>query len=291
MKNIYLSGFSDEISIDFIEQLDGVASLGMEYVCLRTVNKKNIVDYTLLEFKEEILPKLNAKNIKVSSIGSPIGKIQISDEKGFEKQKEQLEVLCEICQVIKCKYIRIFSFYMSENENPNIYKDQVVSKLQEFTNIAEKYNIILIHENEKDIFGDTLDRCKLILDSIKSPNFKAAFDFANFVQCKQDTLDCWDKLKEWVVYIHIKDATTEHNENVLCGTGQGNIEKILRQAIKENGYTGFLTLEPHLFLFDALQSLEIEDASNIIKKKKYGTGLEAYKAQYDAIQEILSNIS
>ncbi len=289
MSKIYLSGFADEICVDFDEQLSGIASLGMEYICLRTADKKGIAEFSLDDFKNELAPKLNRKNIKVSSLGSPIGKIQIDDEEGFEKQQSQLEVLCQICNELQCKYIRMFSFYMPKDSNPDIYKEKVIEKLKVFVKIAEKYDVILIHENEKDIYGDTADRCCEIFANIKSPNFKAAFDFANFVQCNQDTLECWERLKDVVVYIHIKDATVSHNENVLCGTGEGNIPQILKQAI-QGGYEGFLTLEPHLFLFDALQSLEIEDAKDIIKKQKYSTGLEAFKAQQDAIKEILLNI-
>lgn len=290
MKKIYLSGFADEISADFGEQLTGVTSLGMEYVCLRTLDKKSIAEYTPDEVKKYVLPKLNEAGIKVSSLGSPIGKVQIDDEEGFEKQKAQLETLCKVCEILNCKYIRMFSFYLPKDENPEIFKIQVVKKLREFVEIAEKYNVILIHENEKDIYGDTLDRCCTLFEEIKSDSFKAAFDFANFVQCKQDTLECWDKLKKHVAYIHIKDATTAHNENVLCGTGEGKIEEILNEAINKDGYEGFLTLEPHLFLFEALQSLEIEDAKDIIKVNKYETSIDAYKAQLDAVKNILTNI-
>lgn len=31
------------------------------------------------------------------------------------------------------------------------FRDEVISKLKEFFTIAEKYNIILLHQNEKDI--------------------------------------------------------------------------------------------------------------------------------------------
>lgn len=291
MDEIRLSGFADEICVDFFEQLDGVISLGMNYICLRTVNKKSIAEYTLEEVKKDVIPLLNKKNIKVSSLGSPIGKIQIDDDNEFEKQKIQLENLCKICNELDCKYLRMFSFYIPEDDNSDIYEQQVIEKLEYFLKIAEKYKVILIHENEKDIYGDTVERCCKLFENINSPYFKAAFDFANFVQCKQNVDECWEKLKDNVVYIHIKDATSQHNENVLCGTGEGNIEKILKKAIETDGYRGFLTLEPHLFMFDALQSLEIEDAKDIIKVNKYETGLDAYKAQLYAVKEMLKTIS
>ena len=84
------------------------------------------------------------------------------------------------------------------------------------------------------------------MQTLNSAHFKSAFDFANFVQCGEDTAKCWDALRPYIVYIHIKDAVSTDKENVLCGTGEGKIPELLHKAIVEEGYTGFLTLEPHL---------------------------------------------
>ena len=150
-KNIIISGFADEISSDFDLQLKTVTELGMEYISLRSADGKGIAEYTVEEIKESILPRLNAAGVKVSSIGSPIGKVKIDDEEGFEKQLEQLETICEICKVLDTKYIRMFSFYMPEGENPDDYKDVVLEKMKKYVEIARKHNVVLIHENEKEI--------------------------------------------------------------------------------------------------------------------------------------------
>lgn len=286
---IVISGFADEIDPQLDVQLKVVKELGMDHICLRAADGKGVADYSLEEFEEKILPRLKEAGIKISSLGSPIGKIDIDDEEAYAKQLEQLETLCRICNAADVKYIRMFSFWMKE-KNPEEWKDEVLKKLAGFAKIAEKYGVILIHENEKDIYGDIGSRCKVILDELASPNFKAAFDFANFVQCGEDTAACWEMLKEHVVYIHIKDAVYDNNENVVCGTGDGKIPQLLEKAIREDGYEGFLTLEPHLVLFDTLQSLEIEDAADVISKNKAKDGAEGYAMQYNALRKILENI-
>lgn len=288
--NIYISGFSDEISSDFTEQLETVTRLGMNYISLRAADGKGIAEYTLDEVERELLPKLEKYQVRVSSIGSPIGKVGVEDEEGFEKQKVQLEELCKIANLLECRYIRMFSFFMPEGKNPDDYKDVVLKKLREFIAVAEKYNVTLMHENEKDIYGDVLSRCKILMDELAGEHFASVFDFANFVQCGQDTEECWGTLHENVVYIHIKDAVTNDNENVVCGTGEGKIAQLLKRAIVDEGYEGFLTLEPHLVLFDSLASLETTDAKNIIKENKAKDGAEGYKMQYDALCEILDAI-
>ena len=289
LENIHVSGFSDEISSDFDTQLETVRNLGMDYISIRGVNEKNFSEHTIEEVKEYIKPKLDEYNIKVSSIGSPIGKVFIDDEEGFEKQISLLEKLCEMAKILDCKYIRMFSFYIPKDKNPEDYKDEVIKKLKIFIEIAEKYNIILLHENEKDIYGDIASRCLTIFKEVGSEHFKGIFDFANFVQCMEDTRECYELLKEYIVYYHIKDADKEDKENVVCGTGQGKIEEILTDAIK-NGYKGFLTLEPHLAIFDSLKDLELEDVNNIIKKDKGLDGKSAYALQYNSLVNILKSI-
>lgn len=289
LENIHVSGFSDEISSDFDTQLETVRNLGMDYISIRGVNEKNFSEHTIEEVKEYIKPKLDEYKIKVSSIGSPIGKVFIDDEEGFEKQISLLEKLCEMANILDCKYIRMFSFYMPKDKNPEDYKDEVIKKLKIFIEIAEKHDIVLLHENEKDIYGDISSRCLTIFKEVGSEHFKGIFDFANFVQCMEDTRECYELLKEYIVYYHIKDAVKEDKENVVCGTGQGKIEEILTDAIK-NGYKGFLTLEPHLAIFDSLKDLELEDVNNIIKKDKGLDGKSAYALQYNSLVNILKSI-
>ncbi|WP_040195005.1 sugar phosphate isomerase/epimerase family protein [Clostridium culturomicium] len=290
MNKIIISGFSDEIDKCFDTQLKTATTLGMDHICLRSADGKGIAEYTLEEFKSSLMPQLDKYNVKVSSLGSPIGKVKIDDEEGFKKQLEQLHTLCQIAKEVNCKYIRVFSFYIPEGDDFTKYTSEVIRKLTQFVDIAAQYEIVLIHENEKDIYGDIKERCLEILSTINSPYFKAAFDFANFVQCGEDTKACYDLLKDFVAYIHIKDAVSSDNDNVPCGTGEGKIAEILRQAIKEDDYEGFLTLEPHLVIFDSLKDLEIKDTSEIIKEAKAKDGADGYRIQYEALTNILNNI-
>ena len=138
MEKIMISGFSDEISSDFDEQLKVVTGLGMEYISLRTADGKSIADYTAKEVKEKLLPKLKEAGVRVSSLGSPIGKVEIGDEEGFAKQLVQLEELCRIAKVLDCRYIRIFSFYIPEGQNPEDYREAVIEKLEEIDAILNE---------------------------------------------------------------------------------------------------------------------------------------------------------
>ena len=290
MKNrIRISGFADEICADFEQQLKTVTELGMGYICLRAADGRGIADYTAEEAREKLLPKLEKAGVKVSSIGSPIGKVDIGDEEGFRRQLEQLEEICRMCGIFDCRYVRIFSFFMPKDEDPAQYKDAVFEKMEKFLEISRKYGVTLIHENEKGIYGDTGSRCVEIMERFAQGGMRSAYDFANFVQCGEDPAACWNLLRPYISYIHVKDALYSSHENVLCGTGDGRIREILDQAINRDGYEGFLTLEPHLMLFSTFASLE-KDAGNDPLKNRFRTGAEAYGAQYYALCGILKEI-
>ena len=289
-EKIRISGFADEISSSFDEQLQTVRQLGMQYICLRTADGKSIADYSVEEAREKLLTRLEVAGIGVSSLGSPIGKLRVDDEAGFQRQLVQLDTLCQICRLLNCRYIRVFSFYIPEGAQPERYRDAVLEKLKQMLQVAERYQVTLLCENEKELYGDMGIRCLELMEHLKHPLFRLAFDFANFVQCGEDTEACWDMLHAYVSYIHIKDAVSAEKENVLCGTGEGKIALLLRRAIRDEGYDGFLTLEPHLVLFDSLASLELKAPESVIKTNKASSGAEAYAMQYHALQAILEAI-
>lgn len=66
LKNIEISGFSDEISSDFDVQLETVHKLGMHYISLRGIDGYNISQLSIAKIKSNVLPKL-----KNSILGYP----------------------------------------------------------------------------------------------------------------------------------------------------------------------------------------------------------------------------
>ena len=100
----------------------------------------------------------------------------------------------------------------------------------------------------------------------------------------KDARDAYDKLSKYIEYIHVKDAAKD-GENVPAGEGAGKIEEILKIAFK-NGYSGFLSLEPHLFHFKGLDDLETEE----IAGKKLSSGQTAFITAHKALTDILERI-
>ena len=62
-------------------------------------------------------------------------------------------------------------------------------------------------------------------------NFRGVFDFANFVQVGQDTLEAYELLKEHIAYVHVKDAILGSGRVVPAGYGDGHVGEILQKMI------------------------------------------------------------
>ncbi len=282
INNITISGFADEISPSLDKQIEVIKKLGISHIEMRGVNGKGLVEYPLDEVKK-IKEKLDENGISLSAVGSPIGKIQITD--AFEEHFELFKHTVEIAKIMETPYIRMFSFFMPEGEEPEKYKEEVFRRLGMFVDYAKQQDVILLHENEKEIYGDVAVRCKEILDEFACDHFRAVFDFANFVQCKQDTKEAYEMLKPYISYIHIKDAMWESGKVVPAGYGDGNVKEILADLVK-NGYNGVFSLEPHLADFSGFSALEQGET----EKKEPLSGEEAYTSAYNALEKIIEEL-
>ncbi len=278
LENAIITGFADEIHRDIEVQVKLMKELGISYLELRSANGKNISEYTLEEAKE-LKKYLEENQIKVSAIGSPIGKIQITDD--FEPDFNVYKNVVEIAKIMETPYIRMFSFFIPESEDPEKYQEEVFARMKSMVDYAKEQNVVLLHENEKDIYGEMALQCQKLFESFYGDHFKATFDFANFVQCRQDTLEAYEMLKPYIEYIHIKDAFYEDGKVVPAGEGDGNVRDILLK-FEEDGYKGFLSLEPHLVEFEGLKDLE-KNAD----KRELTDGEAAYTIAYQALVKIL----
>lgn len=252
MNDIIFSGFSDEACPGFEDQLKFVSSIGVKFIEVRGVDGKNVSELTEEEAigYKELLDKYG---VGVSSIGSPIGKIDIEDD--FEPHFEVYKNVVSTAKIFGTKNIRMFSFYMKDGEQEQ-HKSEVIARLKKFLDYAKEQDVVLLHENEKGIYGDNAARCLELMQELYCDNFKAVFDFANFVQVGQCTTEAWAMLKNYVTYIHIKDAVGQ--KVVPPGYGDGHLKEILGDLLA-SGYCGFLSLEPHLSDFVGFSSLENEE--------------------------------
>ncbi len=283
MESFIVSGFADEIGPEFEKQIQGLKDLDIHYMEIRGVNGRNIIDHDLDEVRT-IKKQLDAEGIRVSAIGSPIGKIHITD--AFEPHFERFKKTVEIAKILETSYIRLFSFFM-EAKSAQENRQEVMTRLKQMVDYVADKDVILLHENEKGIYGDTAERCLDIVQTMNSDKLRLIFDPANFIQCGVETYPhAFQLLQDHVVYMHIKDALFESGKVVPVGYGHGCVRQIL-QGLKEKGYKGFLSLEPHLGEFVGFSSLEQEvDGPTFEESSDFGK----FKVAADALRKILNTL-
>jgi sugar phosphate isomerase/epimerase len=238
-----LSGFADEISADPAEQLAVLAAESISHLELRSAWSTNVADFSdaqLVSFRAA----LGAAGVRVSAIGSPIGKIDIGAP--LRPELDRMRRVAEIAGQLNATIVRVFSFFIPPGQPPRRYRQQVIDRLAALTDIAREHGLVLAHENEKLIYGDIPERCADLITTIGSPALRATFDAANFVQCGvRPHSQGYDLLRPYLVYVQIKDALAATGAVVPAGEGDGQVRDTL-SALTGEGFDGFLSLEPHL---------------------------------------------
>jgi len=239
-----LTGFADEISPELDQQIDTLVLESILHMELRSVWDTNVLDLTDGEL-EKIRSALRERGVGISSIGSPIGKVRITDP--FGSHLGRFRRALRVADFMQAPFVRVFSFFIPEREEPGLYRDEVLERMDVLADEAMRLGVTLLHENEKGIYGDVPGRCFDILSSVGSPALRAAWDPANFVQCgvHRPFTQGYEQLRPYVEYVHVKDAVAGSGHVVPSGEGDGQIPETL-SALRDSGFDGFFSLEPHL---------------------------------------------
>ncbi len=240
-----LSAFADEISADPVEQVQVLRECGIRHLDLRSAWNRNVMD--LAEADLERLEHILADGgVSVAAIGSPIGKSTIDMPAAYEM--DRVKHACELAGRLRCRYVRIFSFYAPEGKQIAAYRSEVLGRMASWIEYVDRNHpgIILAHENESKIYGDLPERCREICGKFTGSSFTGCYDFANFIHdgVERPYETAWTPLKPYIGFFHLKDYKRGAHP-VPLGEGDGEAERILRDAAA-SGYDGFLTLEPHL---------------------------------------------
>lgn len=240
-----ISAFGDEIADALDEQLRVLCELNIRYLELRGVDGKNVLQLTDDEVTQ-VRQQCDDAGIKVSAIGSPIGKSPIGEP--ITTELANLERIIAIGKIVGTNRIRVFSFYPPEGSDD--IDQHVATAVERLRALAEKAGAAgaqLLLENEKGIVGDTVARCHALLAGVNHPALVFAWDPANFVQVgeAQVTEQGWPHLADYIGYIHIKDAVLDGGGVRPAGEGDGQVDLLLTN-LRDSGYQGMLALEPHL---------------------------------------------
>ncbi len=277
-----LSGFTDEASSNFSDQLHVCDVNGIQWIELRGINGKSVSDLTPYEARE-IKKEMDNSNVSVSAIASPFGKVDI--EKDFPSHLEKFKRSVETAQILDAKYFRFFSFYLPEDKDREQYYDTICERIDTF--IGHSNGITLCHENERNVYGRDEHSCKKLYDEFGG-KIKLIFDPANFIQHGSDIENAYHLLKDAIEYFHINDCLYESLQYVPAGFGDGKVEWLI-DAFDNSERDVFLSVEPHLKIFNGYVNLQKED--KLLSKYVYPTTKRAFSAAVSALKEVLYSTS
>ena len=243
---VQLSGFADEVYVNFKQQLDFFHSVGLKYIELRFLDGINILDISK-EKLTEVRQMLSDSGIGVSAIASPIGKYGL--DQPFSPHFDKFKHAVDVASFLDTELIRVFSYYAPEGEDVNRYRDEVMERMTAKAEYLRGGGVNMVHENESHIYGYCAQNCVDIASTVNSEHLSLAYDPANFVwgsDIVNNVEVCWPLMKPYTTHIHIKDWKLGSKDiGSLPGEGDGQIEQLIKE-LSLMKYAGFVSLEPHM---------------------------------------------
>ena len=241
-----LSAFGDEIADDIDEQLQVLNDLNIGYLELRSAWGTNVLELTDDQVNR-LVELRDAYSIKVSCIGSPIGKSLIDGP--IDEVLSDLNRIIDIAKMVSTDRVRVFSFYPETDGLQADRVDESISRLRAMSDLANERDVVLLLENEGGLVGDVPERCRALVEGVGSPNLRYVWDTGNYPQMGfENSVDIgWQLLSEYTDCVQVKDALISDGTITVAGGGDGQVRELLRN-LRDSRYQGFLALEPHLLI-------------------------------------------
>lgn len=282
MARFVFAAFADEAGSSLDEQIEALKRNDIGFIELRSIDGKGVLSHTEAELVT-IREKLDAAGIRVSSVGSPIGKYPINED--FAPHYEQFLYCLKAAHILGADKIRLFSFFVTQSSLKE-HREEVISRMQKMLDVAREQGVTLCHENEAAIYGQMPREVADLLTSL--PDLRGIFDAANFVMNDADVTEGFAATLPSLEYLHVKDACYADHAIVPAGEGDGKWGEMLLAADEAMDGVVYLTLEPHLRLFDAFK--DIDAHSELKGHHTFETARESFDYATRALENLIASL-
>lgn len=278
----------DEISDDLRSSVNFLVSRGVRFAEIRTINGRNIVDYSLKEAKR-VSKYLSKNGLKVSAIASPLFKWHFhpkkSDIGNFDsyffnpilnqaQKKKYILKTFDIAEIFNTKYIRTFSNLKQEGtDEDSLLRDKIFDFLLKQ---AEKRRVFMLLENEPACQVARQKDYLRVFDAYKSKYLRAWVDIANFYQVNETFDQNFLKaIIPYLEYLHIKDMSSlTIHDYVPLGKGFINYKRIFSDISELLDRQIFASIETHVKHDREKATLaSLQELRGILLKKRVGYAL------------------
>ena len=265
-----ISCFSDEIDPSLDIQIRVIRELGLRHLEIRTMDDVNVMDLPMKKIRE-IRSRTDSEGLTITCVSSPVGKEYVSCSRASILGK--VKDACDRAHEFGCPYVRVFSFYPGDMNRTEALP-YAVEHLKAMAEQAGKEGIVLVMEGGEKTIGAHGSFSRRILEEVASPNLRCAFDPAAFVAEGDDPMrDCYPALKDYIEYVHIKDACYDDEERYAAGEGQGGIPELLDSLRSREDL--IISLEPHLSYAGRMRGF---------------SGIEPFRHAHKALTDILKGL-
>lgn len=239
----------DEVSQDFQRVVNFAKEFELEAIEIRSVWNKPPQALTPRDI-DQMKRIMERTSIQIVGIASPFLKCDIDDMKERAEHLEILRACIKVANAFDAKLIRTFAFWHTDDVEERW--NEIVSAYDEPVKIAEDEGVILGLENEPSTSLSTAKLTERFVDEINSSNVRVVWDPGNEFYAEEwgeiPYPDAYERLKPTIVHVHVKDAVRNREtgkiEWVAVGGGLIDWQNQL-QALVDDGYDGYITLETH----------------------------------------------
>lgn len=254
-----LTGFADEASRDLNKQIAATQDIGWTAISARMIGDHNLHELPQAEF-DKVADQLDAANIVIPEFGSLIGNWGKTIDSDFDITLAEVERAIPRMQRLNTKLIRIMS-YAQNPWSEDQHEQERFRRLREITKRFTDAGLTAIHENCMNWGGFSAEHTLRLIEEV--PGLKLVFDTGNPIFQKdrsklqadgsfpwQDPFEFWEKVRDHVVHIHVKDCHHPVSDEVepiytMPGEGAAKVREILSDA-KSRDYDGWIAIEPHV---------------------------------------------
>lgn len=241
-----LGVLTDEISDDLQEAIDLAKSWGIGEIELHSVWGTNICDLSDTDLSRA-LRIVRKSRVKVTCIDSLTLRCDLDNDEEYAAHIAHLKRSMEIAPLFDTNIVRLFSFWKLPNPDEAAW-ERIWTKLELPIRIAETEGIVLGFENVSSGNIGTSADLERLFAQFDSPALKLIWDPGNAAAAgdSRSALEGYERVKDRVVHIHVKDVAFVNGQRQWLPIGQGIVDYVpFLKALECDNYTGTVALETH----------------------------------------------
>lgn len=245
-----ITGIADEAARDIENQARAHKELGWDHIELRLVDGQNVAgELPDAEF-DRVCGVLDREQMKVTGFASRIANWSRHINGDFSLDVEDLRASIPRMQKLGVRPIRVMS-WVGDGVGESEWRRESIRRMKELAEIAEDGGVLLCHENCTGWGGLSVEHMLELRDQVDSDAFALLYDIGNTISHGLDPKVFFRGIRGEFEYVHVKDVKQKPgggpSENYqYCGEGDARVREYLTRIIREDGYNGVISIEPHV---------------------------------------------